>query len=246
MARILHVENEPEWLNIVRRVLVDHEVASADTYQEALMLIRDNPPYDLALVDLNLERDNDGLGGQLLDMLKIEHPNTRRIVVTARPPSGGVRANIFERFGADEILIKGQLGLPDLRLAVSSSLGKIKKVEADELPSQELTQGKATLKQRYRDWSEHVGRVIQERTTRAAEYVSNAEKLHRHALHRARTVLGGWHDLQTRFDAECARLESLFAKIETVTQLRSASEELEHAETRFANEIRIASSGTGA
>src|SRR5579859_5552258 len=127
MARILHVENEQSWIDIVRRQLADHQVDSADTFEKALILLRDSPPYDLALVDLNLERENDGLGGQLLDMLKIEHAGTRRIVVTARPPSGGVMANIFKRYDADEILIKGQLGLPDLRLAVSNSLGRITK-----------------------------------------------------------------------------------------------------------------------
>jgi CheY-like chemotaxis protein len=245
MARILHVENEQEWIEIVRRQLADHQVDSADTFEKALILLRDSPAYDLALVDLNLERDNDGLGRELLDLLKIEHPGTRRIVVTARPPSGGVMANIFERYGADEILIKGQLGLPDLRLAVSNSLGKINKVEAAEPPSQELTRGKAALRQRFRDWSEHVERVIHERTTKAAEYLSNAERLHRHAMHRAKVMLDGWHDLQKRFSAECTRLDTLFAKIDTVAQLRSAVEELEHVETRFANEIKIESSGTG-
>lgn len=245
MAKILHVENEQEWIGIVRRQLADHEVDSADTFEKALILLRDNPPYDLALVDLNLERDDDGLGGQLLDLLKIEHPGTRRIVVTARPPSGGVKANIFERYGADEILIKAELGLPDLRLAVSNSLAKINKTESAEPPSQELTRGKAALKQRFRDWSERLERVIHERTTKAAEYLNNAEKLHRNAMHRAKVILEGWHDLQKSFSAECTRLEALFAKIDTVAQLRSAVEELEHVETRFANDIKIESSGTG-
>lgn len=246
MARILHVENEPEWLDIARRVLADHDVDSAETYEKALMLIRDNPPYDLALVDLNLERADDGLGGQLLDMLKIERPNTRRIVVTAYPPSGGLRANIFERFGADEILIKGQLGLPDLRLAVSSSLSKLDKAAADEPLSQELTRAKAALKQRYRDWSERVDDVIQERTARADEYLSNAQRLHRQSSQRARAALDGWHVLRRRFTDECARLEALIAAVDTAAKLRSAAEELEHAESRFANEIRIESSGAGA
>ena len=246
MARILHVEDEPEWLGIARRMLADHQVDPAETYEKALMLIRDNPPYDLALVDLNLERDNDGLGGQLLDMLKIEHPKIRRIVVTAKPPSGGLRANIFERFGADEILIKGQLGLPDLRLAVSSSLGKINEDEADELLSPELTRGKAALKQRYRDWSEHLEGTIEHRTASASEYLINAQKVHRQSTNRARAGLERWHALQKRFTDECARLEALIDGVDSRATLKSAAEELEYAESRFTSEIRIESSSTGA
>lgn len=132
MARILHVENEPDWIEIVRRALADHDVDSADSYEKALILIRDSPPYDLALVDLNLERENDGLGGEILDLLQVEHPATRRIVATARPPSGSVTRNIFDRYGADEVLIKGQLGLPDLRRAVSASLSKATDHQPDQ------------------------------------------------------------------------------------------------------------------
>lgn len=245
MARILHVENEEAWIEIARHALADHHVDSADTYEKALILIRDSSPYDLALVDLNLERDNDGLGGEILDLLLLDHPKTRRIVVTARPPSGGLRANIFERYGADEVLIKGQLGLPDLRRAVSSALGRINELDSDEPKTALLTQRMAALRQRYRDWSEHVERVIGDGTAKAAEYLSNAERLHQHSMTHAKASLERWHELRIRFTAECARLDGLLAKVVTAPGLRSASEELERAENRFANEITMESSGIG-
>jgi CheY-like chemotaxis protein len=244
MARILHVENEPAWLDIVRRALVDHQVDSAGTYERALMLLRDSPPYDLALVDLNLEQENDGLGGEILDLLKLEHPATKRIVVTARPPSGAVMANIIRRYGADEVLIKGHFRLPDLRRAVSGSLGVASEAEPVR-PLHELAQRKAALKQRYRDWSERLERVIQERTARATEYLSSTEKLHRQSARPAKEALERWHALQKRFTDECTRLEALLTGIGSDAELREASEELEHAENRFANEIKIESSGTG-
>jgi CheY-like chemotaxis protein len=246
MARILHVENEPEWLDIVRRALADHQVDSAGTYERALMLLRDSSPYDLALVDLNLEQGNDGLGGEILDLLKLEHPATKRIVVTARPPSGAMMANIIRRYGADEVLIKGQLRLPDLRRAVAGSLGGADETESAEPMPRELAQHKAALRQRYRDWTERVDGVIDERVAKAAEYLTNAQKLHRQSTHRAKASLDGWHALQKKFTDESARLEALIAGVDTATELRSAAEELERAENRFANEIKIESSGTGA
>lgn len=244
MARILHVENEQAWIEIARSALADHQVDSADTYEKALILIRDSPPYDLALVDLNLVRDNDGLGGEILDLLRLDHPKTRRIVVTARPPSGGLRANIFERYGADEILIKGQYGLPDLRRAVSGSLSRIDEVPADP-ETGEFASRKTELRQRYRDWSEHVERIIGERTAKAADDLTNAERLHGHFMTRAKAGLERWHELQKRFATECARLEKLLAEVATTAELRSASETLGHAESRFAREIEQESNGSG-
>src|ERR1700744_1734085 len=55
LERILHVEDEPDWLKFMRDALADYHVDSAQTFKAALDLIRGNVPYDLALVDLNLE-----------------------------------------------------------------------------------------------------------------------------------------------------------------------------------------------
>jgi CheY-like chemotaxis protein len=246
MARILHVDDEPEWLDIVRRALADHQVDSAVTYERALMLLKDSQPYDLALVDLNLEQGNDGLGGEILDLLKIEHPATKRIVVTASPPSGAMMANIIRRYGADEVLIKGQLRLPDLRRAVSGSLSGTDESDRGEPLPREVAERRDALRQRFRDWSERVEDVIRNRTADAAEYLSNAQKLHRQSTNRARASLERWHALNRRFTDECVRLDALIAGADAAAKLRSAAEELEHAENRFANEIRMESSGTGA
>jgi predicted nucleotide-binding protein len=124
MARIIHVEDEDEWIQQIRRALADHHVDSARNYPEALALISGGAVYDLALVDLNLEEDDDRLGGEVLDLLKADYPATRRIVVTGRPPAGGMRANILRRYGADEIIIKGTTTLPDLRRVVAAALAR--------------------------------------------------------------------------------------------------------------------------
>jgi hypothetical protein len=178
-------------------------------------------------------------------MLRLDHPQTRRIVVTARPPSGGLRANIFDRYDADEILIKGQYGLPDLRRAVSGSLSRIGEVVPAEPETGEFASRKTELRQRFRDWSEHAERIIGERTEKAAEDLSNAEGLHGHFMTRARAGLERWSELNKRCAAECARLDKVLAEVATTDELRSASEKLGQAETRFADEIERESSGSG-
>lgn len=122
MARIIHIEDEDEWIQHMRRALADHQVDSARTYEEALSLISGNAPYDLALVDLHLGESNDLLGGEVLDLLKADYPATPRIVITGSPPPGGMGANILRRYMAVELIIKGTTTLPDLRRAVAEAL----------------------------------------------------------------------------------------------------------------------------
>lgn len=131
MARILHVEDDDEWINYVQRALADHRVDSAKSYEAALSLISGNVPYDVALVDLNLQENADRLGGEVLDLLMADYPATRRIVVTGRPPTGGMRTNILRRYAADEIILKGDTTLPDLRKAIAEALAHLATGQAD-------------------------------------------------------------------------------------------------------------------
>ncbi len=241
LARILHVEDNPEWIGVVQRALPDYQLDSAGTYGDALALIRSNPPYDLALVDLSLERDDDGLGGEILDLLKLEYPSTHRVVVTGRPPIGSVRANIYDRYGADEILIKGQLNLPDLRRVISKCLTE----SLDELP-QAVGVRKAMLTQRYRDWRDHVEATVQERLVMAQEYARNAGKLHGQAIRRAQDQVEKWIALRDQVKIICSHLEETFSGIQVMNDCVVAIGELDRAETKVAEDIRALANETSA
>jgi CheY-like chemotaxis protein len=54
LARILHVDDDEPWREIIKRRLGDHHVDSAASLQQAIDLLRTESPYDVALVDLNL------------------------------------------------------------------------------------------------------------------------------------------------------------------------------------------------
>jgi CheY-like chemotaxis protein len=163
VARIIYVEDEPAWIDLTRSALMGHQVDAARTFDEAVSLIQGKDPYDLALVDLNLRDDDDRLGGEILDLLKMDYPNTLRIVVTGHPPVGGLRANIFERYGVEEVIIKGHTTLPELRKIVTEVL----RTDSSVNVPQEFKVGKSELSQRYRDWHSHLEGIIRTRTREA-------------------------------------------------------------------------------
>lgn len=232
MARIIHVEDEDEWIKFTRRALADHRVDSANSYSEALSLIRDNTPYDLALVDLNLESGSDGLGNEILDLLKFEYPSTRRIVITARPPVGGLRANIFERYGVEEIIIKGDMTLPDLRKVVAEAL----KRQADEIP-QDVRIRKSELMQRYREWRSQIDNTLRSRILEAQEYARNAGRLHGQSGRRAQSDLDRWLKLQERFRRDCAELEVVLSNIKLMDDTIAAIDTLERVSAGVSEDI---------
>jgi CheY-like chemotaxis protein len=124
LARILHVDDDESWRQLIKSRLGDHQVDSAESLQEAISLLQASKPYDVALIDLNLATDSDRQGGDLLDLMRIRYPTTRRILVTGSPPAGSVRKNVYERYDVDEIIIKSQLDMPDLRRVVEEAIAQ--------------------------------------------------------------------------------------------------------------------------
>jgi CheY-like chemotaxis protein len=135
MANILHVEDDESWIAIIRENLLDHRVDSARSQPEALrLLVTATRPYDLALVDLEL-KDRDRAGGEVLDVLMRLYPTVRRVVLTGRVPGGALWHNIFERYGVEEVLIKQDFDVPDLRRVVDAVAAATKTRGRDPDPS---------------------------------------------------------------------------------------------------------------
>lgn len=228
MARILHVENEPDWIDITREALADHHhVDSASTYSEALGFIRGSATYDLALVDLNLLRWDDGQGKEILDVLRNECPSTRRIVVTGKLPAGSLRENIFDRYGVEEIIIKGEMTLPDLQRAVGTALNNSESVTPD------VKLRKSEALHRYRTWRTNQGQVIDDRVRDAREYVHNAGRLHGQSGRRAQEQLDNILRERESFLDRCVSLEDALSNARTMEELMAALEQLDLAVEYF-------------
>jgi CheY-like chemotaxis protein len=129
MARILLVEDDEEWVYLIREALPQHVVDTASSYDGAMETLQRGVVYDVAIVDLNLVKPpdpgtrvrlggtiRDMLGGGVLDLLREEYPQTRRIALTGLPP-GKVR-EILDRYDVDDLLLKGDMTVPAVQDAV--------------------------------------------------------------------------------------------------------------------------------
>jgi DNA-binding NtrC family response regulator len=226
MARILHVDDETDWLDFVHENLEDHHVDSAESAQKAVSLLEANSAYDVALIDLNLKVEGDG--GEILDLLLSRYPATRRIIVTGKPPRGRVRRKLIERFDAYEILIKGQFDLPDLRIVVEEAVAQ----GPSGLP-QTLRLNRSALRQRFRDWQRTQGDRLQSQIRVAEEHASDASRVSVQSGQRAQGAVVRARELEAEFKSSCAHLKDRLADIRSVDDLNVALEALDAAEERF-------------
>lgn len=228
MARILHVEDDPKWRDLIRTRLRDHHVDSAQSQVEALDYLQSRAPYDLALVDLNLTTDSDLGGGDVLDLLRENYPATRRIVVTGSPPAGSVRANVFGRFHVEEIIIKGEFDTPDLRRAVEEALAR----PPSGLPWS-LRLRRSELRQRCRDWQRRESGVLRDKIRIAEEHVYDAARVSEQTRRRAENAVAAAKATKVAFEEDANRVRAMLNGVGSAEDLARAAEALDAAEERF-------------
>lgn len=231
LARILYVENEEFWRDLVTRRLSSHRVDVVDSLAAAIALLDSEPAYAVVLVDLNLEHETDALGGELLDFLLTRYPATKRIIVTGRPPGGGIRRKIFERYDVEELIIKSNLELPDLLRAVEEAI----EAGTGELP-QALRLNRSVVRQQFRDWRRILLNRLREERRDAEARLADASRaspqvlqLEQHAVARAR-------DVEARFRERCAELHTMLDNISTEQDLNTAIDALDSAEEEFGDD----------
>jgi CheY-like chemotaxis protein len=231
LARILYVENEDFWRGLVTRRLQDHHVDAVDSLPAAITLLDSKAPYDVALVDLNLEGDNDAQGADLLDLLRRRYPETKRIVVTGNPPAGGIRKQIFERFDVEELIIKKDLELPDLRRAVEEAIA----TGAGELP-QSLRLNRSAVRQRFRDWQRVLANRLREERRGAEAHLADASGVSPQSRQLAQQAVAKARDTEAAFRERSTELRRILADINTDQDLDAALDALEHAEEEFGDD----------
>lgn len=232
MARIIHVDDEIEWIEVVRRSLVGHHVDSARSLAEALSLIQTSEPYDLALVDLNLVGQEDGMGCEVLDHLRLTYPQTRLVVITASPPAGDMRSTTFERFGLEGVIIKGKTTLPGLQSVVIRAL----RSDAGDIP-RDVKVRESELSERYREWHDRSMELLRTHVRNAHERVRHSARESTQSAATAKTTLDIWDKLQQQFIADCGALEADVAKARTVQDVEATAALLEQAMSKYAAEI---------
>jgi CheY-like chemotaxis protein len=123
-ARILLVDDEPEYGGLIQRALPDYSLDFAESYNDAMDLLKAGLPYDVAIVDLNLigAAFKDRLGERLLAYLLADYPSTRRIALTGASP--GSVSKIFKKYQVDDLLIKPLQDLHEVGVVVEAALAR--------------------------------------------------------------------------------------------------------------------------
>jgi CheY-like chemotaxis protein len=227
----LYVDDEEFWRAYITRQLRDHHVDAVDSFQAAVDLLDSEPAYAVALVDLNLRDNGDGEGGELLDLLALRYPATKRVVVTGNPPGGDIGKRILEPYDAKALIIKGTLQLPDLRRVVEEAIA----VQPAELP-QSLRLNRWILRQRFRDWHRMQSDRLDEELRAAEEHLADALKLGAQTRQRAEEAVVSARQRKERFRELSVRLREAVFSIGSEADLDAALEALEKAEDHFSED----------
>lgn len=233
MARIIYVEDGPEWIAIVRRALADHDVDFARTWDQALALLRGPRAYDLAIIDLNLMGNDDQTGEEVLALLLEDFPETRRVVVTGSPPAGDLQSRIYGRYELQGMIIKGKDTLRDLQSVVRGAL----KRPANQIPVY-VNREASELQERYREWRDRVQEEVRSHVKEAENTAQYSPPIPPSA-EGASAALGRWRALRALLTAECLRLDELVAAAATSDDVHAATAQLEQAISRFDAEIGL-------
>jgi hypothetical protein len=167
MSNILLVENEYDWLNLIYQALTGHEVAQAQTYKETMELLAGRVTYHVAIVDLNLLTDNDGLGGELLEIMRKSYPSTRRIALTGEPPTSAKA--LFEQYDLYDLLLKKNMVLQVVRDVVRTAAEGV----ADNVPAETRIE-QVEIRNAVLSWKSDTLLTLDQRIQTARDEISQA------------------------------------------------------------------------
>jgi CheY-like chemotaxis protein len=231
MALILLVDDESDWLDLIRRALPDYQVDQAQSYDEALANLSSGVDYDVAIVDLNLlgtgglGTGRDGLGGKLLEIMRDEYPSTCRIALTGLPPTS--TKDVYDQYGVADLLLKGPLvELADVRRVVETALQRSSDIPAD------LKVERSRLSTSLRSWKSDALIVLNQRARTLENDIADAGlagKVSKEAVAEFRELRAR----RGRLAAECVALATLIANIRTHDEAEQAERELRRLEIAY-------------
>jgi CheY-like chemotaxis protein len=230
--RILCVDPGESWRELVVQGLADLHVDAVDSLPAAIALLDSEPAYDIALTELNLTDDQDMQGGALLDLLRARYPETKRIVITGSPPTGGIR-HVLERYDVEELIIKGNnFNIPNLRGVVEQAV----RTEDDDLP-RSLRLNRIAVLQRFRDWQRYQSDRLSTARREAEAQLEDAARVSVQSSQHAQTAVDQAQERERQFRALCVELQETLATISSEQDLSAAQAALKDAKDHFGNDI---------
>jgi hypothetical protein len=227
MASMLLIDNETEWLDRICKAFPEHDVDQAQTYHDALALLRDDgATYDVAIVDLNLlPEGNDRLGGVILEFMIDSYPSIRRIALTGEPPTA-MKA-LFDRYKLDDLLLKSDIDLAVVRDVVGAALAQI----TGAVPRGLKAEGSGMLTS-LRSWKAGIMAGLDQRARTLRNDVLDAQREGKKAEDSARE-LEALEATMRNLDAEYSELSKLISGIRSDQDLVQASQEFEQLKNKY-------------
>jgi len=127
--KIFHLEDDKEWVRIVKSALEGYEVHSAGTLPKAVNLFR-SKKFDLAILDISLipEDSQDKQGERFLNALEGKHilPGKRIVILSAYLTGGGVNQDrtrtYFKFFNVKDAVPKQKFDSKEFREIIDEAL----------------------------------------------------------------------------------------------------------------------------
>jgi CheY-like chemotaxis protein len=194
------------------RALPEYDVDVAGSYREALDLLRDGTPYDVAIVDLNLISPSvvDQLGRKFLRLLRDYNPSTPRIAVTGAPP--GAVGSLVTDYGLTELFLKQVMTLAEMREGVDKALQSV----AGDL-SLDLREARGDRWDEFATWRQSMRHRIDRKT-------KNPDAEPRNAAHEAS---------REAFESDCAGVAATLANVRNKADLDAAVREYTALRDRY-------------
>jgi len=125
-ARVLVVDDEPVIHELVREIMHDYDIVSAETAAEARAIIERGEVIDVSLVDKNLP---DVSGLELVKWLRTARPDSEVVLITAYPSMDSALEAMA--LGAIDYLIKPMRDINELRLRVGNACARVRQRRAE-------------------------------------------------------------------------------------------------------------------
>jgi CheY-like chemotaxis protein len=232
MSRILLIEDDSEWLDLITRTLPEYTVDRAQSYDEAMALLASGFAYDLAIVDLNLlGKGHDQLGGRILEIMRDSYPLTSRIALTGGPLTA-VKA-VLEKYAVDDLLLKDNDGVllkEKIDLAVVRDVVEqaLRRRRPEDVPGNLLVE-QAEIRNSVLSWrSNTVQRMVQRMHTLEND-VADAQRVGKEAS----SAVAELDALKTRMQNLQSKCSEILERVTTSADLPGAREEFERLRSTF-------------
>jgi CheY-like chemotaxis protein len=235
MPRILLIEDDSEWLELITRALPEYTVDQAQSYDDAIALLASGVTYDVSIVDLNLlDGAHDQLGGRILEIMRDRYPSISRIALTGGPLTA-VKA-VFDEYAIDDLLLKGSDGVllkDKIDLAVLRDV--VKKALAQRGPGEvldSLVVEQTEIRNGVLSWRSNAVQRMAQRMRTLENDVADARRVGKEAASSA-AELEALRARMQDLEAQCSEILELLGSIRSHEDMARARELFERLNGTF-------------